>query len=56
MIIDNELQLFEATKKETEEFRKNLMLFLTIKPTSVEVERAFSALGFCYQDQKQAKR
>ena len=39
------MQLFEATKKRTENLEKIYCSLPTIKPTSVEAERAFSAMG-----------
>ena len=44
-IINKELQLFEATKKRPENLEKIYRCLLTIRPTFVEAERAFSAMG-----------
>ena len=44
-IINKEMQLFEATKKRPENIEKIYRSLLTIRPTSVEAERAFSAMG-----------
>ena len=38
-------ELFEATKKRPENLENLYRSLLTIRPTSVEVERAFSAMG-----------
>ena len=43
--INEERQLFEATKKRPENLENLYRSFLTIRPTSVEAERAFSAMG-----------
>ena len=43
--INEERQLFEATKKRPENLESLYRSFLTIRPTSVEAERAFSAMG-----------
>ena len=39
------MQLFEATKKRPENSESLYRSLLTIRPTSVEAERAFSAMG-----------
>ena len=39
------MQLFEATKKRPENLEKLYHALLTIRPTSVESEPAFSAMG-----------
>ena len=44
-IVKKEMNLFEATKKRPENLQKLFNALLTIKPTSVEPERAFSAIG-----------
>ena len=44
-IINKEMQLFEATKKRPENLEKIYRSLLTIRLTSVEAERAFSAMG-----------
>ena len=44
-VINKEMQLFEATKKRPENSEKLYRSLLTIRPTSVEAERAFSAMG-----------
>ena len=44
-IINKEMQLFEATKKRLENVEKNYRSLLTIRPTSVEAEWTFCALG-----------
>ena len=44
-IVKKEMSLFEATKKRPENLEKLYHALLTIKPTSVEPERAFSAMG-----------
>ena len=44
-IINKEMQLFEATKKRPENLENLYRSLLTIRPTSVEAERAFSAMG-----------
>ena len=44
-IINKEMQLFKATKKRPENVEKNYRSLLTIRPTSVEAERTFSAMG-----------
>ena len=44
-IINKEMQLFEATKKRPENLENLYCFLLTIRPTSVEAERAFSAMG-----------
>ena len=44
-IVKKEMSLFEATKKRPENLEKLYHILLTIKPTSVEPERAFSAMG-----------
>ena len=49
-IINKEMQLFEATKKRPENLENLYRSLLTIRPISVEAERAFSAWFFCYQD------
>ena len=43
--INKEMQLFEATKKRPENSEKIYRSLFTIRPTSVEAERAFSAMG-----------
>ena len=43
-IINKKMQLFEATKKRSENIEKLYHSFLTIRPTSVEAECAFSAM------------
>ena len=43
-IINKEMQLFEATKKRPENLENLYRSILTIRPTSVEAEQAFS---FC---------
>ena len=43
-IINKEMQLFEATKKRPENLENLHRSFFTIKPTSVEAERTFSAM------------
>ena len=43
--VKKEMSLFEATKKRPENLEKLYRALLTIKPTSVEPERAFSAMG-----------
>ena len=40
------MRLFEATKKRQENLQKLFNALLTIKPMSLEPERAFSAMGF----------
>ena len=45
-IINKEMQLFEATKKRPENLKNLYRFLLTIRSTSVEAERAFSAAGF----------
>ena len=44
-IINKEMQLFEATEKRRKNLKNLYSSFLTIRPTSVEAERAFSAMG-----------
>ena len=44
-IVKKEMSLFEATEKRPENLQKLFNALLTIKPTSVEPERAFSAMG-----------
>ena len=44
-IINKEMQLFGATKKRPENLENLYRSLLTIRPTSVEAERAFSAMG-----------
>ena len=44
-IINKELQLFEAAKNRAENLEKLYRSLLTIRPTSVEAERAYSAMG-----------
>ena len=44
-IVKKEMNLFEATKKRPENLDKLFKALLTIRPTSVEPERAFSAMG-----------
>ena len=44
-IVKKEMSLFEATKKRPENLEKLYHALLTIKPRSVEPERAFSAMG-----------
>ena len=44
-VINKEMQLFEATKKRRENLEKIYRFLLTIRPTSVEVKRTFSAMG-----------
>ena len=44
-IVKKEMSLFEATKKRPENLEKLYHALLTIKPTSVEPERAFSPMG-----------
>ena len=44
-ISNKEMQLFEATKKRAENLENLNRSLLTIRPTSVEAERAFSATG-----------
>ena len=43
--VEKEMSLFEATKKRPENLEKLYHALLTIKPTSVEPEKAFSAIG-----------
>ena len=43
--INKAMQLFEATKKRPENLEKIYRSLFTIRPTSVEAERAFSAMG-----------
>ena len=43
--INKEMQLFEATKKRPKSLENLYRSLLTIRPTSVEAERAFSAMG-----------
>ena len=44
-IINKVMQLFEATKKIPENLEKLYSSLLTIRPTSVEAERTFFAIG-----------
>ena len=44
-IVKKEMSLFEATKKGPDNLQKLFNALLTIKPASVEPERAFSAVG-----------
>ena len=45
-IINKEMQLFEVTKKRPENLEKIYRTLLTLsRPTSVEAERTFSAMG-----------
>ena len=44
--INKEMLLFEATKKRPENLENLYRSLLTITPTSVEAERAFSAVVF----------
>lgn len=44
-IINKEMQLFEVTKKRPENLEKIYPSLLTVRSTSVEAERAFSAMG-----------
>ena len=43
------MQLFEATKKRLDNLEKLYHVLLTIRPTSVEPERAFCVMGFLLQ-------
>ncbi len=45
-VVQKEMLLFEASKKRPENLEKLFQALCTIKPTSVEAERAFSAMGF----------
>ena len=49
-IISKEMQLFEATKKRPENLESLYCSLLTIRQTSVEAERAFSAMGLFATD------
>ena len=49
-IISKEMQLFEATKKRPEILESLYCSLLTIRPTSVEAEQAFSAMGLFITD------
>jgi len=43
--VKKEMSLFEATKKRLNNLEKLFHALITIKPKSVEPERAFSAMG-----------
>ena len=44
-IVKKEMSLFEATKKRSNNLEKQFHFLITIKPKSVETERAFSVTG-----------
>jgi len=44
-IVKNEMSLFEAANKRSNNFEKVFHALITIKPKSLEPERAFSATG-----------
>ena len=44
-IVKKEMSFFEATKKRQENLQKLFNALLTVKPTSVEPEKTFSAMG-----------
>ena len=45
-VVQKKMMLYEITKRRTNSLGKLYAALKTIKPTSVEAERAFSALGY----------
>ena len=45
-VLQKEMMLYEITKKNPNNLEKLYAALKTIKPTSIKVERAFSALGY----------
>jgi len=54
-IVIKEMSLFEATKKRSNKLEELHHALITIKSTSVEPERAVSAMRICHKTQKQAE-
>ena len=45
-VVQKEMLLYETSKRRPENLERLFTALKTIKPTSVEAERAFSALGY----------